>query len=540
MNRLLYLTLIAAIGLAIYANSLQGKFIWDDNYLIRDNVYIKDWSNTTKIFRGDVGTGVGKKFSFYRPFQMFTYMLDYSIWELNVFGYHLTNVILHVLAALLLYWFINVLYNNNLLAFLTSILFIVHPIHTEAVSYISGRADLLALVFMLLCFILYARKRLHIIMLLSYALALFSKENSLILPALIVLYHYVFKKKIEAKRFVPLLAIAVLYIIFRLTWLSSLLPHLSSSTTLLQRLPGFFVAIVNYLRLLFFPFGLHMEYGDGLFSFREPKATLGITILALLVLYTFKKRADTLSFFSMSWFFLALLPHSNIYPLNAYMAEHWLYVPSIGFFLVLANGLSSLCRIKNTKILSIFLITGLLVFYSYLTIGQNQTWREPISFYKRTLDYAPDSVRALNSLGIQYRDTGRNEEAITLFKKAIEINPNYEDAYNSLGIVYGSTGKYEEAIAAFKKALEINPYYVEAYNNLGNVYTLMGKNDIAIELYKMALEINPNYAKAHINLALIYFNEKQYDLAIRHCDEAIKFGFEVSPEFLKRLKPYRR
>ncbi|GAF76422.1 unnamed protein product, partial [marine sediment metagenome] len=146
---ILAIVLIIILGFVVYSNSLNGKFIWDDEYLIKNNVYIRSFSYLPKIFSEDIGTGAEKKYYFYRPLQMITYMIDYSLWKLNVRGYHLTNTLLHILAALTIYWLINILFGDRPLSLFASLFFVAHPIHTEAVAYISGRADPLALLFML-------------------------------------------------------------------------------------------------------------------------------------------------------------------------------------------------------------------------------------------------------------------------------------------------------------------------------------------------------------------------------------------------------
>jgi len=558
---ILSVALIVILGFAVYGNSLNGKFLLDDEFFVWDNIYIKSWSNVLNLFIQDIGTGTAQEFGFYRPILRITYAADYSIWRLNVIGYHLTNTILHIFVALCIYWLIMTLYKDRLLSLLTAILFVVHPIQTEAVAYISGRADPLALLFMLLCLILYIKSRLYPLMILCYIFALLSRESSLILPVLILFYHYAFKKKLDIKKYLPILAITFIYILLRLTVLSHLLPGTASPVTLLERLPGFFVAITNYLRLLFLPFGLHMEYGVNLFSLFDPKAAIGAVILFSLLSYAFvKRRVNNLFFFSVFWFFITLLPSSNLYPINAYMAEHWLYAPSIGFFLVLAQRFSSMYRTKELKTFTVVLMVGLLTFYSYLTVRQNEYWWEPIAFYERTLRYEPKSSRTYNNLGLIYSNIGKKEEAITLYKKAIEINPNnvkaysnlgvaynavgknkeaialYEKmieiklsrayAYNNLGLVYISMGRKEEAMASLKKAIEINPSFQEGYNNLGNIYLGLSKNDEAIALYKKAIEINPNNVTAYNNLGKTF-------VAIGKLEEAMaafKKAVEINPD----------
>ena len=309
--------LVIILGVAVYGNSINGEFIWDDEALVQDNVYIRDWSNFSKIFSDDIAVGIEKESNSYRPLQMFSYMADYSLWKLNARGYHLTNIVLHILAALSLYYLTNLLFGDNRLSFLTAIFYVVHPIHTEVVTYISGRADSLALLFMLLCFIFYIKgpssksAGLYFLMIFSYAAALLSRENSVILPVLLLLYHYSFKKKVQVKAFLPIVILSIIYILLRVTVLKALLSHVVYTTTLIERAPGFFVAVSNYIKLLFLPIHLHMEYGGTLFSAGDPKALLGVILFIILTGYAFwKKENNKLFFFCISWFFVAILPVS--------------------------------------------------------------------------------------------------------------------------------------------------------------------------------------------------------------------------------------
>ncbi|MDD5449982.1 MAG: tetratricopeptide repeat protein [Candidatus Omnitrophica bacterium] len=505
--------LIIILGFIVYSNALNGEFVCDDEFIVKDNIFIKNWSNSLKVFTTDnvinPGEGVTRKYVLYRPMQMLTYMMDYSLFGRDAAGYHLTNILLHILAVLCLYWFISILFADPpLLAFFTSILFLVHPLHTEVVTYISTRSDSLGLLFVLLCLIFYL-KQIHVksvaiyfLTLLSYVLALLSRENSLILCALLLLYHYAFKKKILIPQFFSILGISSLYILFRTVVLKISIANPAYGTVIAERLPGMFVAITNYIRLLLLPFGLHMEYGDKMFSFSHPQSILGITILSSLLIYGFSQRTkQRLIFFSVFWFFIALIPVSNIYPLNAYMSENWLYLPSIGFFLILGWVLSSLYKIKGSRLPAVLFITGLLALYSYLTIRQNTYWKTPRTLYERTLKYAPDSSLACNNLGMIYRNLGKKEEAISLYKKAITANPGYLEAYLNLGVIYGDSGRYEEAIAMYEKAIELNPNCIDAYYNIGRAYNSLGKYTDAVTQFKKALEINPGFEQIYNNLA---------------------------------------
>ena len=523
--------LIIVLGLIIYANSLTGQFIWDDEYLVQKNVLIRNWSNLPKILTNEIGAGAGKPFNYYRPLHVASYIIDYSLWGLNVIGYHLTSVILHILVTLCLYWFILLLYNNKRLSLITSILFLTTPINVETIASISVRGDILSVLFMLLCFIFYIKLlhenkiNLYILMLLSYILALLAKENSLIFPALLLLYHYTFKEKIKPKLFIPITIIATIYLVLRLTVLKAVLLSTSCVASAPERIPGFFVAITNYLRILIVPFNLHAEYGEKLFALTSPKVVLGVVLSLALLTYGFmKKKNNGLIFFSVYWFFITLLPVSNIYPLAFYMTEHWLYLPSIGFFLLLAHGLNKLLTKDRLKVVTIAFIVAFIIFYSYLTIRQNDYWKEPMSFFQRTLKYTPDSPRINNNLGTLYTDMGRYEEAIDYLNRAIHYDPLYVKAYNNLGNVYYKMGDRKKTASFYEKALKIDPNYEEAYYNLGIVYNETGMKEKAIALFKKAIEVNPEYVKAYNNLAVIYMDAKKYEEAIALLNDAVKIN----------------
>jgi len=506
-NKFIAFVLIFILGFIVYSNSLNGDFVWDDEILVKDNIYIKDWSKVIKLFAGDFGPGSFMKGYLYRPIQMITYTVDYSFWGLRAIGYHLTNIFLHILVALAIYRLTNILFNTKILSFLTSILFVVHPVHTEAVTYISGRADSLAALFILLCLIFYIKqttslkkRSMYFLILFSYLLAVLSKEYSLITPMLLLVYSYTFEKKILVKEFLSILCITLIYIILRVIFIPS---HTISTGNFFQRIPGFFVAIAEYLRLLLRPFNLHMEYGNKLFNFHDAKAIVGVSVVLLLLMYAFLKRKnDKLMVFSIFWFFVSLLPVSNLYPINAYMAEHWLYLPSIGFFIILAKFFTLLYRtkIKYLKSIAIISITCILFFYSYLTIKQNNYWKNNLSFSKWTLRYVSDSSRLYGLVCKTCIEAGDIKKAEIFCQKAIETDPQNPSAYSLLGVIFGIKGLYKESISYFEKAINIDPTYVGAYNDLGITHARMANFVEAKRTWENGLKINPESLVLQDNL----------------------------------------
>jgi pentatricopeptide repeat protein len=548
--------LIMILGFAVYANSLTGKFVYDDNILIAKNLFVKKWPPSPKFFTASIGIFGGIQTPFYRPIQMVSYAVDYRLWKMNVVGYHLVNMLLHVLAALCVYRLIDILFMDRIVSVITAVFFVLHPVHTTVVSYISTRAESLYLLFMLIAFIFYIKSARakgplpYIVMLLSYSLSLLSKENAVIFPFLILLYHYAFKERIGIGRFVSVSSLAFIYVLLRLTALQYLLSGIKAGATLFQRIPGFFVALSTYVRLLFLPLGLHIEYGDELFSLADPRALSGMVMLAALIFCIFKTRkTNRLVFFSLSWFLLTLLPVSNLYRLNSYMSENWLYLPSIGAFLAAAGYLAALLRRKNLRVFAAILTVCLASFYSYLTVRQNETWHDPVRFYERTLKYAPRSAKAYNNLGLIYYGSGIQEKAAACYKKAIELMPGLASSYNNLanvysemgrledaiemyekaaeaddkdffscyhlGLAYYKRGRLEEAIAMYKKAIQLNPNVPEPYNNLGSVYYNMDKRDESIAAFRKALEVDPDNAEARQNLAILSMDPEEQLLFLK-------------------------
>jgi tetratricopeptide (TPR) repeat protein len=573
----IYFLPLVFLGFAVYLSALHGKFVWDDYAIIVENPKLKDLGNVFSVFTKNIGAGPSATSDFYRPLQDVTNFLDYAFWGLHPFGYHLTSVFLHLLVVLSVFVLTECLYGDRKLAFLTALFFAVYPGHTEAVAYIAGRSDLLSALFMLWAFILYLRclktgaPKFLLFSLLSCGLALLSKENAVIFPALLLLYHVAFRVKIRWRMLVFFLSLAVVYAVMKIS-----APHFPLSLrTTLQRLPGFFGAMAGYTRLLLFPSNLHMDYGNPQFAWADRRVLAGLAVFGfLLVAGGLSCKRHRLVFFSIGWFLIALSPTSGICPPTGfYMAEHWLYFPSVGFFSLLAACLLKLFRYERLKFAAIFLIGAITVFYSWSTFKQNRYWRDPETVYRRTLQLTPSSYMAHVNLGSEYlknRDypkamaeffsaiqikpdyavayhnicqiyviLGRAEEAVRLCRRTTELDPTMQSAYFFLGGAYEQLGRPEEALQSFQKTVEVDPAYFAAYNKLGKIYVEKGQEDLAEASWKKALQANPGSYEAHYNLTILYYRQGRYDLAIRHCDDILRSGGHIDPTFLQQLERRR-
>jgi len=513
------LFLIAAAGAGAYLNSLEGEFLWDDDHFIVNNAYLRSWSYLPEIFTGDVAAGSGVSYGYYRPLATFSYLVDYTLWGLNPRGYHAAGILYHILAAAALFCLVGLIFRDELLAFLTALLYVVHPVHTETVAYVSGRPDSLCALLIFLAFIMYlkflakGRPLRFVLMAASFAGALLSRESSVVLPLLLLAYHLAFRVRLRPLPFLPILLLAATYVLAR--W--RLAAPEAGAPPLAGRVSGFLASVPEYLRLLVLPLHLHQEYGVGGFSFPDPPVIAGAAVTAaalLLCLRLFLRgtRGEVLEerglapgrvvLFSLLWFFAALAPYSGVYPIRAYMAEHWIYVPSVGFFLTAAGGLTLLYRSRCPKAVSAGLIAALPLLFGALTAAQNRYFRDPLTFYERTALYSPGSARIRNNLAIEYFRAGRIDEARKQLAGAIALDPFYPEACNNLGRVYHARGEFEKARALYLRAIRINPGYASAYGNLGVLCVDTGEPEKGLAHFRKAAELNPLDADAFFNLGL--------------------------------------
>lgn len=521
---------ILIAGLVLYAPFLKGAFLWDDEHLILTNSFLRGWGHLPAIFSSDIGAGAGRSYNFWRPLQMATYLFDYSVWKLDPFGYHFANMALHISGALVLFWLLRLIVADSGLAGVAALLFVVHPVHTEAVSYISGRSDSLAFLFMMLTFVFYLKDagakgvRFLWVMAASFSLALLSREGAIVLPVLVALYHGVFRKPFNRRGLYVLAGLVVLVVVLRLTALRLIWPQEPLSRVgFSERWPGAFAALAGYMKILVWPFGLHMEYGNVLFKATDIRVLAGILVFGSWFFLGLRRNMPSIARFGAWWFLCALAPVLNIFvPLDAYMAEHWLYVPCVGFFLIVATGIVSLGR--RRVVLAATLTTGLVFFFGALTYAQNRFWMDPNVLFKRIVELSPESTRARVSLALAYKDAGKFVESRDLLHEVLKQKPDDYVAYNVLGSVYYQLGDKDRAAETWRNGMAIEGRFCEFYSNLGVLEAEKGNLKEAVALFREAIRRNSRYADAYKNLAIANYNEGRYDEALESWDRARQLG----------------
>ncbi|MFA5410918.1 MAG: tetratricopeptide repeat protein [Candidatus Omnitrophota bacterium] len=548
----LYLLILFAVGITVYSNTFEGKFVWDDAFLIVKNYFIKDWHNLTKIFTSELRVFSHEPSNYYRPLQAFSYLADYSFWKLDPFGYHLTNIMLHILASILIFALMKLIAKNNEIALLTGLLFLVHPVHTEVTSYISGRADSLAAVFLLASFILYIKhgiaalgkvksKLYFLFSVLFFIFALLAKEAALVYPFILLFYNYAIRqeRRIAAYRGqVVFFLLLIFYAVLRLTSLNFLRTHglsfFPASSAFFYRLISSGKIIFFYIKLLFFPVNLHLlRTGIEVKRLFSPEAFLSVLFLIILAGGIFLSyRRSKRVFFYYIWFLLFLLPTLNLFPIGVSVSEHFLYLPSIGFFAIISTGIDSFVRSgRPKKIIALTAAGAVLLTLAMLTYNQNKAWKDNASLYSHLLKFNPESYVLRNNLGSEYLNQGLYGQAEKEFKFAIKINPAYAYPYNNLGNLYLLTQRTEEAVAFYKKAAELRPDLAEPRNNLGRAYLKTGRSQEAIREFNLGLEINPRDPQAYYNLGVANYNLGKKQAAVDYYKKAIEIDTTYIPAY---------
>lgn len=539
------LLIIAGIGFVLYFQALFFNFSYlDDNNLILDNQYFL--SHLSYIFRSfltDVFHLFNSSAFYYRPILTISLILDYQVGSVHPFIYHFTNVMLHIVSSYLVFMLLVKLDYKKTISFLFSIFFLVHPVLTQAVAWIPGRNDSLLAVFVLTTFIFFIRylkeeKTSNLVWSLIFlGLTLFTKESGVfIIPILFFYLYFIYKeKKLSFNKFyffIGSVGVIGLWAILRHITLSG-----STPITLIHMIKSVYFnlpAVIQFMGKIFFPFNLSV-----LPTIEDTTFLYGIISIILLVVILFLTKTKRWSYIllGVGWFFAFLLP-SFIRPNTTLVAdfiEHRLYVPIIGFFIILLE--TDLIKKIDIKKKSILIIAGsVIVLFSIITIIHSRNFANRLAFWKNAAQNSPHYPLAHRNLGAMEFLDGDMDNAEKEFKIALELNPNEQMAHNNLGLIYARAGKFEESEQEYKKELEINPYYDNAYFNLGLLYWQQEKYEEAILSWKKTLEINPDNIDALKNLTIYYYNQKNYEEAVPYIRALYKIGVPLSQELLKLLQ----
>lgn len=550
-NPFFHIFLILLVGLLAYSNTFHVPFHFDDRTSIEDKKEIKDLN----YFVGPIKE---KSFAKYGSIKMryvgdLTFALNYKFHGTDVTGYHIVNLLIHILNAILVYFFVvltfktpSVQQNNsckiqtiNLIALFSALLFSSHPLQTQAVTYIVQRFVSLATLFYLLCLVMYIKARLSMtrgekdcffsgktmffysLSLVSAVLAMKTKEIAFTLPLVISLYEFIFFKGKISKRILYLIPILLTLAIIPLSLLDikkpvgDIIGDVSKKTVAhtdvrikLTRLDYLYTqsrVLMTYIRLFFFPVNQNLDYDYPIFySLFNPEVFLSFIFLlsifnaGVYLLYRLRLSITSMRLvsFGIFWFFMTLSVESSFIPITDVIFEHRMYLPSVGVILSLSTllfvGAEKLGKKwKHVERAVITTLVLIVIIFSLLTNARNEVWKDQVSLWKDVVTKSPLKARTHYNLGNAYKDKGDFLNAEKAWKEALRIEPGFSWAMNQLGNIYFFSNLLIKAKKYYLEAVRINIKNAEARYNLALIHERLNEKDEAVRHYKEFLKIAP-------------------------------------------------
>ena len=562
--------LVVLAGVCAYANSFDGIFLFDDTGHILTTQRIRHLWPPWKLLAGR------------RPIVDLTLAINFAVSELNTWSYHALNLTVHILAALTLY---GVVRRTALrlteaatapwLALTAALIFVVHPLQTQSVTYIIQRGESMMGLFYLLtlyCFIRGAEADAHdsdskrvawyVMAVCACALGMGSKAVMVTAPLMVLLYDRTFL----AGSFVTALrARKFLYMGLAATWavlgicgvlFGVLSPSREVATvgfsykgiTPIEYALTQFGTIMHYLRLALWPLPLCLDYEWPVAATWATVALPGLIVAGLLVGCFVLLRSRSWLGFVSAWFFLILAPTSSIVPIKDTLFEHRMYLALAGL-VVLASicGYAVLLRTwtalglggSTRRMFAAALVAALVITGACVTHQRNTAYQSGPAMWTDVIAKRPTNARAYNNLGNAYLDLRKPIEAIKEFRIALRLRPRFAEAYNNLGKGLDALGKKSEAIEAYQNAIAVQPRFAQAHNNLGNALNDLGEHHRALEHFDAAIRLDPNYATAYNNRGLVYAHGlNDYPRAIQDYDQAIALNPLYAGTFYSRGLAY--
>lgn len=542
--------IISLVGFAIYSNTFNSAFHYDDYQNIVNNDLIKNLSNLRAIW----------SFSPTRFVTYVTFAMNYHIGGLEVTGYHVLNLIIHLLNGAIIYWIsrfiVSTVYTrkenkddySTWIPLIAGLVFVSHPIQTQAVTYIVQRAASLATMFYLLSLMCYIKARLHHIAreggrrsalyysaaFISGILAMFSKEIAITLPLAIALVEFYFIQGASRIRWKYAFLFLPIVIIVPLTiYLTGAIdfqtlgqietPEGTITIPPLNYLLTQFKVLVLYLQLVLVPIGQNLDHDIALAqTILEPKVLLSLALLvSILILAVFLFRRNKLLSFGIFWVFLTLLPESSIIPVTDVSMEHRLYLPMVGMsILIVAILFNILERLKPKNInLIIFALIGM---YCVMTYARNNVYRDELSLWSDVVSKSPQKSRPYNNRGIGYLRKGMVSEAERDFRRATEIDPRSREGWNNLAVFYTDMGSYQKAIEILDQSAMVSPNSPIIFFNRGRAHYFLAEYEKAIEDYTRSLALDPKDKRVLQNRAVAFAFLARYQSALSDCDAALQ------------------
>jgi len=543
-----HLILIVLLGSLAYSNTFNAPFTFDDYIAIVNNPIIRNFDFFKSPF-SNVNVNLTESYKVAtrtRLLGFFSFAINYHWHKLDVTGYHIVNLVIHLLNGILLYFFVRELFKTPYFAKITkkgtesyipifvSLLFTLHPIQTQAVTYVTQRFVALASFFFLLSILFYTKRRLisgrksifyFIISLFSAIFAMYSKEIAFTLPIILVLYEFFFFRGTNKERLILLLPYLLTMFIIPLTMIFSRHIYSNNTDVILalktynqqaQSISSFdylftqFRVIVTYLRLLVLPINQNLDYDYPIYNsfFLTPVISSFLFLLGIFAtaIYFYINSRNIYSYnrvysFAILWFFITLSVESSIIPIDDVIFEHRVYLPSIGFFIFFVfSFLTMFNKIFKMRLTLLCIILIMLLSATYL---RNKVWMDEKSLWHDIAEKSPRKARVWVNLANAYRDQPVKQKIY--LEKALSLNPFYPLYYVYYSRALFANGEYQQGLNWLKKTLSFGykENLVKEILDMGKSLLNAGKTETAVECFKLVLS-TPYYkdeALAGLNLA---------------------------------------
>lgn len=558
-TKILILIIIITVVL-VYAQSLNFDFVnYDDYDLVYENSsFLSDPSNILKSFTSHAFIGKREEGVYYRPLLQISYIIDYRLWKLNPLGYHATNILLHCLAAIILFLFLNILTEEKFVAYTGAMIFALHPIQIESVGWIAGRNDILLGMFIILMIFFFAkhyiypqsRSLFYILSVISFVGALFTKESAAFYLLLIPAYHLLFSNKtriiIEKQIFLktlPFIVVLFCYLLIRHSIFgefigSEKLYGKLSTSARIQLVPAM---LSEHLKLLILPINLSVEHPlDKLIWFEQPWEIISYIItIGILVTYFILIKINRVMSFVFTWLLVGLLPLLNIIPVAVPILEHRLYAASAGFAFLIPYTLHILSKEKYEKYFNAFLIL-IVILYAIGTFTRLPVWKNSESLWLDAIKKAPTAHRSYYNLAGYYYDRQEYNKSIPLLEKYLELKPGDFIGYSKLRQTYFMIGNYEKTVEICRRMIDLDPKSQNRHYDLGIFFEKINMIDSAINFYRDVLSHNPGFYKILDHLGTLFLKKDLPDSAEKYFNSAIEINHEYTPSYFNLGTLYYR
>jgi protein O-mannosyl-transferase len=571
--------IIAVLSIILYINTLGNSYALDDKGIITENKFTsRGFSGIPDLLTTSYWEGVGINVRSYRPLAPVTFAIEVGIWGKNPMISHFFNLVIYFLTGVILLFFLKRFFekidpaSTPVIPFITTILFLAHPIHTEVVANIKSRDAMFELLFLLISVEnLFRYMETHKIRDLTVSVASFfpamlSKESAIsyivLVPVILILFDDCSirtKMQTSLVYVIPVVFFLILYLVF--SDFSGFIPLNILNNSLVSPAPAAeilatkFLITGKYLALLAYPHPLVYDYSYNqipLTGFSNPAVWFSIVIYFSAVIFLISILWRRLSgktvtpgnlvvSFSVAWFIMGFFASSNLLMLiGSTMGERFMYSPSLGFSLLLVYGFYRLAlwlkqhtKTGNALVAWMFL-PGLILFTGYIlkTIDRNKAWKNDFILCSTDIRYLGENAKANDFLANIYRKKGDEatdqavknhnfKKAIELKEKAVFIYPERTETQQQLGFLYGKTGQFEKAIETYKFAIRLNPREISNYVQIGKAYGMVHMVREGLVYLEKGEKIDPGNAELLVNLGIAYAQTGEMEKAVAYFEKAL-------------------